>query len=504
MKSRRHSTSPSSYEILFVYVIFLMFLSCLLYYETRSFIFISIGSGVSVAISVLFTLDAFRRKEIDLIRFSVYQSFIWYFGPLTYYPLLDTVGLLNINETELADSVILILICLGIGWVFSFFLNITVRLPREKGAFIGSDDFLTIILPLCCLQVVLMATGLWSYQVLHIDPEVAGDVHISPIALFTGSVTVGIAPLCAYNYGLLDSSQRTFSRKLLFLSIIGVQGIFFLMAERRAVLITTAFSVIMFCYGRLEKKPSLNQIIQFMFLAIILGVGLGQANKLFYKMRLASYSLGSNKSASVAGFFSAMSQVSDENLQVEISRNIAARPFIIDTVGVVQKYNYAPLYGEELLNDFLGQIPSIMYKNKPVYFGEMLWAKVGVPYLDRANSLVVDGYVDFRYFGFLILASLQGVILIILYKIALKLGPVIGYLCLFGFIDSFFHVEASTAGVIAASRSFIIAFILFGCVRLVTSPYSANSTVHFLGNSEEGQSGNDQGDASESERSPGT
>ena len=58
-------------------------------------------------------------------------------------------------------------------------------------------------------------------------------------------------------------------------------------------MVVIALSVITFSMGRIKDKLSFRHLLYTAMLAVPLGLGIAQANKLFYKVRLASYEFGS-------------------------------------------------------------------------------------------------------------------------------------------------------------------------------------------------------------------
>ena len=74
---------------------------------------------------------------------------------------------------------------------------------------------------------------------------------------------------------------------------------------------------------------------------------------------------------------------------------------------------------------------------------ESQWNKgLSVPFNDYANSLMLDGYVDFSYFGFLIYTTISSLCFLMVYNLyALTMNITMKYLCAFGFIIDFMLVE---------------------------------------------------------------
>jgi hypothetical protein len=458
----------SSPEMLFPFLAYLMWTGAFLYYQTGNFMFISISSGISSISSACLTIFIFRRKEINLIRLVTYMSMFWYFLPLTYYKFIDLRGLLPVTEADMAGSVVLITTLLSIGWFFSFFLNFKVTFPQEEPAFLKSRDLLLSLIPLCILQALLIVTGAWTYETTHVSQP-------SPVAMFAKDVTLGIAPLVAYNFGLLTFRQRTVWQWLFFITVMSLEGVFFLIEERRTFMVVIVLSAITFSMGRIKDMLSFRQLLYMAVLALPLGFGISQANKLFYKVRLASYEFVSEpgKSHSISDYLDAMNHISVETLASELDNNVAVRPYIISAVGIVQKYASGHLYGEELLYDFIRVIPSPFYSGKEQFIAnysmpEVQWNKeLGVPFDDYANSLMLDGYVDFSYFGFLLYVTICSLSFLIIYKLySIRMNTSLKYLCAFSFLLTFMMVETSCSAFFVMTRDFIILYIFMGSLYL--------------------------------------
>ena len=236
-------------------------------------------------------------------------------------------------------------------------------------------------------------------------------------------------------------------------------------------MVVIALSVITFSMGRIKDKLSFRHFLYTAMLAVPLGLGIAQANKLFYKVRLASYEFvhEPGKSHSLLDYIEAMNHVSEETLSTELNNNVAARPYIIASVGIVQKYATGHLNGEELLYDFYRAIPSLFYPNKEQLLAdypmpESQWNKgLSVPFNDYANSLMLDGYVDFSYFCFLIYTTISSLCFLMVYKLyALTMNITMKYLCAFGFIIDFLLVETGCGAFFVMTRDFIILYILMG------------------------------------------
>jgi hypothetical protein len=164
-------------------------------------------------------------------------------------------------------------------------------------------------------------------------------------------------------------------------------------------MMVVALSAIAFSLGRIKDKYSFRQFFYTAVLAVPLGLGLVQANKLFYAARFTSNEFGTatDRTRSLSDYVEALNNVSEATLSSELQNNVAARPYIIESVGIVQHYATGHLYGKELLYDFLRVIPSAFYPGKERFLAdngapETLWNReLGVPLNDYANTLILDG-----------------------------------------------------------------------------------------------------------------
>jgi len=478
MKFRENASEFNlSSEAIFPFLMVLMTLSYVLFYQFNKFIFISIAGGISAACCAWLTVSIFRNRNINIIRLVVYQSVLWYFLPLAYYTFLDTSGLLVVTEADMAESVLMITVSLSIGWCFSFLLNIRITFPLYEAPFLETRDLLVILIPICLFQLVLIATGAWSYETTHAsasDAQAAVEIAArGPAQILAGNITPGIAPMVAYNYGLLPERERNYLQKLIFVSVIALESAFWLLDGRRALLVTLAISAIAFSLGRMKSRFTLKQLMSMAVVALILGFGLAQANKLFYTMRMASNSLGGKKADSISDFITAMNNIPAEQVSADLSRNLAARPFIIESVGVFLKTYHGHLYGKELLYVTIVTIPSVLFPGKDRLLAEFpapeaLWnTDLDVPLNDYANSLLLDGYADFSYLGFLIYAGISGLLFLLTFKLASLAGRrTLNYLCIFGFIFAFLQVETSYGAFLIQARDFALLFAVVAACNI--------------------------------------
>jgi hypothetical protein len=100
----RTFVQPTSPEMLFPFLAYLMWIGVFLFNESGNFMFISISSGISSVLSAWLGVYMFRNREINLIRLVVYMSMFWYFFPLNYYKFIDLTGLLPRPVADFVSS----------------------------------------------------------------------------------------------------------------------------------------------------------------------------------------------------------------------------------------------------------------------------------------------------------------------------------------------------------------------------------------------------------------
>ncbi len=233
-------------------------------------------------------------------------------------------------------------------------------------------------------------------------------------------------------------------------------------------MVLTAISAMAFSLGYIKDKFSFKQIVVTFVLTALLGLGLAEAGKVFYTMRMASYTLGANGGkVSVSDLIEAMNRVPPEAVSAELQTNQASRPFIIESVAIFQKYSKGHLYGKEIFDDIIGLIPSVFYHGKDQFIQEngmpeQVWNRdLGVPFSDYANSLTLDGYADFSYLGFLISVTLACLLFLFTRSMfSLTRNKTLIYLCVFDFLFEFMQGENAISSFMVTSRNFILLLII--------------------------------------------
>ncbi len=491
--ARRAYSEKLPNDVFFIFCLVLLWIANIVFYSGfRTFIYTSAASALVSIASVWSTIVMFRSRHVSIIRLKVYMSALWYLLPLAYYTSLRAPGFLNASDAELVGAASFIALCLSIGWLVSYIVTAGPNFPRNMSSFISNPDVWFLIGPLVALQLVLVATGVWSYDATHgsaADTDVgvvgAGGAAAA-LRIFTGDVTSGIGPLLAYNYGLLASETKSVRLRAVVFAVIGFEALFFLISERRALMIMIALSAIAYTLGRFPGRISSKQLLSLALAGLIAASGLSAANKLFYTMRLASGSLGEHQNLSVPEIINAMSSIDPAVVEQEMAANVSARPFIIESVVIFLRNAKGYLYGRELLDTVTEIIPSALFPNKEAFlqeYGRMpenLWSiYLGVPFLDYANTYLLDGYADFSYIGFAIEAALAALMFrLVAGIISISRNETLIYLFIFGFLFNIMSVENAFASSILLERNFLLLCGLFGTLLLFVSLLSLSAPRH--------------------------
>lgn len=436
-------------ELAFPFAMALMLAGCLVYYETGNFAAVSVASALASACCAYLALVLVKNLTINVLRIQAYLGAVAYFFPVSYIGIIGNHGLLQATNDELASSSILVVISISIGWCISFLIRFSATIPGRSTAFLDGNDIALLVIPACLFQILMIASGKWSYSTLHPDTFFQGDEPVSPLVIFA-HVTFGIGPMLAYNYGLLRRSERTWALLVVTFGALALGTGFWLIDGRRSMATFVLLSAVAFLHGRTKGTLTPKQMLTAALVFLVLGFGILQASKFFYGMRLVTQSLGARHAASmpISEFLALSSRFQAEPISAETKWQQDARPFVIESVAILTRYVDHHLFGKELSMHVVTAIPAFLFPGKAAFTSEIgtqedLWSKeFGFPLKDYANSYVLDGYVDFWYFGFTVYALVAGVIITIVFRFY-SIHPALTYFCLFNGIAEILQIETA-------------------------------------------------------------
>ncbi len=462
--STRPNVSACRSEILFPVAMATMLLGCFIYYATGYFAAVSAAAAITSACCAFLAFVQVKNLKINLIRIQAYLGAVAYFFPLSYLGFIDTVGLLFASNDQLVACSIMIMISISIGWSFSFLVRLDATVPRDVPAFLRPSDIILLVVPACLYQLFMMTTAKWSYETTHVAFLGLGE-PLSPL-LIIASITFGIGPMVAYNYGLLRRSERTWIQIFIAFVVLTVGTSFWLIESRRSMATFVLLSATAFFLGRTKAQVSPKQILSMALVAVVLGLGMLQASKFFSSMRLARELLGREQtlSMSIPDFLAYSRKIQSQPIPPEDLKAQEARPFIIDAAAILYQFVDHHLYGKELAMQVIGVVPSAVFPGKSQFTAEIgtmedLWTKeYGIPLNDYANTFVLDGYVDFWYFGFLIYSIFCALCVTIVYRVY-SINPSMAYFCIFNNIALVLQVETAISGSVVYLRNMLILFV---------------------------------------------
>lgn len=463
--SKRSNIAIANWDILFPFTMATMIFGCYIQYVTGNFMAVSVASAITSACCAFLAFIQVKNLEVDYIRIQVYLSAVAYFFPLSYLPFIDSVGLLLSSDSQLVAGSIMVIVSISIGWFFSYWIRLEAKVPRDGQAFLRPIDIGLLVIPICVFQLLMMVTGKWSYATTHEDFLSYTAVPVSPLIIIS-SITVGVGPMVAYNYGLLKPGERSWMQAMMTLAVVALGSVFWLIEGRRSMSTFVLLSALAFMLARTKGRLSPKLIATMAIAFVILGLGLMQGSKIFYSMRLAREILGRERtmSMSITDFIDYSSKIKEQPIPADIKKAQAARPFVIDNLSMVLPYVNHHLYGKELAMQVITTIPSAFFPGKAQFTAEIgnmedLWTKeYGVPLNDYANSFTLDGYLDFWYFGFLFYCVLAGLFVQLAYRLY-SINPAMAYFCLFNNIALFLQVETSFNSYIGHLRNLALLFI---------------------------------------------
>lgn len=457
--------SAYNWDILFPFAMGTMIFGCFIQYITGNFLAVSAASLITSTLCAFLAFIQVKNLTVDLIRIQVYLTAVGYFLPLSYLPFIDNVGLLLSSDAQLVAACYMIIISISIGWCFSFLIKLQITIPRHGSAFLRPVDIALLVVPICLYQFLMMATGKWSYASTHEDFLNYTAEPVSPLIIIS-SITIGIGPMVAYNYGLLRRTARSWSHAFIAIGVFVLGTAFWLIEGRRSMSTFVILSAVAFLAGRTNGRISPKTMLTMAILAMVLGLGIAQGSKFFYSMRIAREIVGGEqaKNMSISDFLEYSRRIQAEAIPADVQKAQAARPFVIDNAAMVLPYVNHHIFGKELVMQVITIIPSFLFPGKAQFTAEVgnmedLWTKeYGVPLNDYANSFTLDGYLDFWYFGFVIYCVFCAICVQIVYRLY-SINPTLAYFCAFSNIALFLQVETSVASYVGYLRNMVFLFV---------------------------------------------
>ena len=345
---------------------------------------------------------ALYRMQFNPFTIVPMVTILWYAGPMSYYCFIgeqDKTSVLLLDPATTynltAIATVVGVICYGIGLIFPRkFIDLSFLFKNNlNGILIYAAGFSVV-------QAYLILTNQWVYGIV----AMGSGVEKSPLVLFFAGMAHGIFPAI----GLFIGTQVR-NRKLSYLHIsilafvILIQLYWAFVGGRREMIFPLALFSLFTIIGFKQGEPIIRkELMTYAAVGLVALMALNVGGKLYYAIRVASFSTG-NKSISFSEMASALTSTDTRVSDAGYADNLISRPFIINSVAVVETTHSGYLWGKLMLTQIQVPIPKQIWPSKDAstLIPEWDWNQyLGVPFTDWANTTYLGGYTDYGYAGF--------------------------------------------------------------------------------------------------------
>ena len=428
-----------------------------------------VACAFMTAVCGYYALSSLFRGEANIGALIASQTMLWYALPFSYIGVFgydNYVTMYPYLEIENARSVSMVV-----------FVSIFVYLIFEKfGRSVSVRDIslewrscLPLVLPILLAQIYLMAAGDRGYAAVTkvYDADEPSLVH-----QFVVGFSLAIMPICSCTLAKILTAprgRRSMLGVLFCLSAMGVEMMWWSVAGRRHMTIIVLISLVSFFMVYFHGEMNKRRIITVMAAGAILAPVMWFFWESYYVLRIATDITQGQENLSFFDLERARQLAIGTDTENQFIENIVSRPFLLVTsLTVVRDTASGVLWGWNIVSQALLAIPSILFPGKLEFIGpvrENLWAALlGVPEKDWSNTILLEGYVDFGWAGFLIYTALLSALLSIFFKASRRTGsaPIVAY-TYFSICFSVLNVETGPNFIFVTLRS-VLLIILIGFV----------------------------------------
>ncbi|MBB4396209.1 hypothetical protein [Bradyrhizobium sp. ERR14] len=330
-------------------------------------------------------------------------------------------------------------------------------------------QFVLVGVCLAGFQAVLLSSQMWTYGSLSVTSEQA-----SPIVLLAASITVGVSGLTGVVLGSLSRNIRLVGLPQLAaiaitIGMLALQGIWWLPVGRRFFAAQMVIAIAAFWGARHDFRLSRKLVLSFCStIGFLIPVAL-LFGRIFIALRILSWSRGGVGKIDLFELLSQLGQV-DPSAVTTYEENAGSRALILESYATARQYFSQPLGGLEMLTQIINSIPSFFFDKQWLLDSlggvhERLWTNVsGIPFNDYAQTLMLEGFIDFTYLGFLAYVWVLSVVFKLLLKLTSNVaGAPILVLYFYGSIYMLVQVESELSSFIAFFRA-SIGLVVFGAI----------------------------------------
>lgn len=441
--------------------IFLILAGYLLIYIGGTDIFFSFGCAILSFSCLWHAMYSIWIGNVNIGLTISGQTILWYIWPWIYIPYSDIDPfIIRHSPSELAYNTLFVLVICGISAAASFILPFKMKFNWEKPDFKGG--IYVYIYFISTIQVILIWSGYWGYTtaigVFYADQD---PVIIQFIRTISHSVPIFISLVLgwiAYE-GKLHKRPPAMQITCL-VSCLLVQLVWFTMLGRRTIIVLFILSVIIYLRAKTGGKITKHDIFPAVYLVSISSFIAGLLSYFYLVTRSATTLTSEDQNLTLLDIFSSLELAS--STPTSFSSNFVNRPIIVlDSFSIVREQASGILYGWNAISQVLMTIPSIIFPNKFFVIGstlESLWSeRLWVDLGDWSNTLLLESYVDFSYFGFALYSAILSFIYVNINNITIiKSNVVFSNIARFIIIFSVLTVEQTLVGYLSFIRDTLI------------------------------------------------
>jgi hypothetical protein len=377
---------------------------------------------------------------------------------------------------------------------------LVMGLSKKNDVFISnfflSSDLLTQYMPgliavcviISAVQLILLLTNQWTYGAMTVTLDSTADEQASPLLQIAAAVTGGLSGFSGLLLGALlrgnhwrRLSPATMLKIAILVGIIGLQVLWWLPQGRRPVVLQLALALFALLGSKNKFALSRRAVSTFILsLLILLPVAL-LMTRIFVTLRFLGWSSGGGTPIGLFELLTRLNEIDPNDID-SYQAEAGNRALIITSYQTVRTYIYPPLGGLELLTQVINTIPSFLIAKIEAldYLGgvnEQLWANTrGIPMDDYAQTLLLEGYIDFSFFGFLVYAIIASTI----FKLGIYITRLSGsswtvFLFFFSYLCGLLQVETDISSIfgifrmgVALALVSLLVFFLTNSVKLST------------------------------------
>lgn len=424
---------------------------------------------------VLFGLHSLIKqiylRKINIGSIISSQTVVWHALPFTYIGLFGYENyVLDIDQISNIRSCFMVVTFCIIPFLYFEKYGKYIEYPSISGQWKNS---LYVIFPFALIQIFLILTGDRSYAS---STGLSESGNGGLIYQFLSTLFPAIMPLCSIYLAIIINIKNLRGKYfliLMYIFIIVLQILWFYTAGRRPMALLIFLSLFSFMSVRFTGPMNIKKLVKIFVILALSAQAVWFFWNSYFALRVAYDETGGTESVGILNIEQARSVASSSDADEQFRSNTIVRPFsTISSLTTIQNESTGYLLGWNALSQALLTIPSAIFPNKfsaigPV-FEDLYYEEIGVSLTDYANTIFLEGYIDFGYFGSVLYIFIAHLMLTSLFRIKrIKNNENIYNLVYFTVIFQIVNIETTLTSIFVCILSiflFIFIFILFDII----------------------------------------